>query len=129
MSGTAARRAVEPLTRQEAVDFMNSLPYLVCTSSHVLLPRTAKAIAVTRANYKVKTFKKPPTRFSGAQAKFLLDPKSPIVRIEYEVFLGQRSYKFEEQPFWIVREISKGEYLKVLPNGATGFYYYIITTD
>lgn len=115
MSNTAAARAkYSPLTREEAVTFLNGLPFLVAFSNRILLPE------MIAKNCKMKKDK------IGDRGY-----RNPVVVIAYEVYIGRRSYTFDAQPFRVLRQITIEEYLKVLPDGAVGYkyYYYEIHTD
>jgi hypothetical protein len=108
MSAAAVARAKAlPLDRQSAVNFVNSLPYLVASSPHKLLQEMCGN----------KTKRHQPL------------PQSAIYTIEFPVTIGSRTYTFEAQPFRVIRQITKAEYLAVLPNGQPDRFYYEIHTD
>ncbi len=96
-----------PLTRQEALNVIAFMPFLVASSDQKLLESMVKL----RGN-----------RFT----------RGPLVTIEFEVFIGSRGYKFEAQPFRILREITRVEFKTVAPWAAIGgpkTYYYEIHSD
>lgn len=96
------------LTRHEAIQFLNSLPYLVASSDTKLLKSMIKGVRHETNN--------------SASADGVYD-------LEFPVTIGKRVYTFELQPFRIIREITEKEYLAVLPGGAKARFYYQIHTD
>ena len=132
MAATAAARAKKlGLSREDALRIINSLPFLVATSNHALLPRSVTAIESQRARrFPGRVYAEPANlKRTHLNAKHALDAAHPIVLVAYEVWSGRQSYVFPEQPFRVMREITREEYLRVFPRGAAGNYYYEINTD
>lgn len=113
------RRRVKELTRQEAIDFLNTLPYLVASSGLKLLPEMMAPGAF---------------RFVTPRMKDLISNRGkPVIEmLAFPVTINNRTYTFDAQPFRVIREITKEEYLNVLPRGYVSgnrMYYYEIHTD
>lgn len=111
-----ARAKANPLTRSEATEILNSMPYLVATSSSKLLPEM----------FNEKTIK----YFKSKNQQWRFERK-PIIEVEFTVFNGARSYTFEKQPFQVLCQITREEFLRVLPSAAAGrhLFFYRVGTD
>ena len=113
MAASAAARAVAPLTYYEAMRIINAMPFLVCTCTHKLLNSQFR----------------PDARGRMRQSR---NPLPEIYPVAFEVWNGPRSYIFPEQPFRVVRVITKAEFKRAAPWACTGrgfSYYYHIATD
>ena len=106
----AAARALASMSREEAIEILNRMPYLVCMSSYKLL-----------------------------QSQIRGDPRrstrrSEVYWVEFMVSDSRRSYTFERQPFHILCAISKEEFKRAAPwasvtGGKSPQYFYRISTD
>ena len=120
MAATGTARAKVAMTRAEAIELLNRMPYLVCTCSQRLL---RDQVAGRPHNIQVRMEK-------GI-------PEQAVYETSFTVFgEGNRSYTFERQPFRIIREISRDEFLACAPWASTSHggrndrtFYYEIHTD
>lgn len=109
-----ARTKPEPLTREEAIEILNSMPFLVATSDAKLLPEM----------FTVKT-RKHLARYG--QLHRMVVPK--VISMSFTVACGRRSYTFVPQPFVVIREISKAEFKRIAPWACVGRWCYQVSTD
>jgi hypothetical protein len=111
----ARERSVPALSREEALEILNSMPYLVATSNTKLLPE----------QFTVRTLK-----YLTAHNQLHRIQKPPIIPVAFTVVgADKRSYTFESQPFMVMREITREEFRRVAPWACTGRFHYIISTD
>lgn len=109
-TGAARARTKEDrrLTYWEAIQILNSMPYLVCACGQKLL------------NSQVKR------RHHEKTVRILPE----IYEVEFEVSNGDRTYKFPKQPFRVLAVITRAEFKRVAPWAACGDkYFYRIATD
>jgi hypothetical protein len=104
----AAARALAPLTREEAIEILNRMPYLVATSSYKLLNSMILSSKATE--------------------------RPDVFWSEYEVWNGKRRYVFEKQPFRVLREITREEFKAAapeaqVPSSTVRCYFYEIHSD
>ena len=103
----APARALVPLTREEAIEILNRMPYLVCMSGYKLL----NSMVVSH-----RAAERPDVFWS-----------------EYEIWSGKRRYVFERQPFRVLREITREEFKAAAPEAQVPastvrcFFYHIHT--
>ena len=108
MSAAAARARSPEMTREEAIEILNRMPFLACMSGYKLLN---SMVATPRAA-----------------------ERPDIFWSEYEVWSGKRRYVFERQPFRVLREITREEFKAAVPEAqvpaaGTRMFYYEVATD
>lgn len=100
-----------PLTLEEAIEVLNSLPFLACMCSQKLLNNMLDP------------------RSKGRRCV----PERPAVyEVEFEVSKNGRKFTFPKQPFRVMREITREEYRAAVPFaaiGGPGSFYYELHTD
>ena len=104
----APARALVPLTREEAIEILNRMPYLVCMSGYKLL----NSMVVSH-----RAAERPDVFWS-----------------EYEIWSGKRRYVFERQPFRVLREITREEFIAAVPEAhvpaaSARMFYYEVHSD
>lgn len=102
------------MSRDEAVEIINRMPYLVCSSHAKLL--TSMFSEETRDHY----------RRHGQSKR---TEKPAIIVTTFTVYEGKRQYTFEAQPFRVLRLISRQEFRRVAPWAAVGRFHYEVATD
>jgi hypothetical protein len=110
MSAAAATALSPQMSREKAIEILNRMPYLVCTSNQKLLqsmvgsPRNRKRSAIYA--------------------------RQEVYLVEFQVSDGRRTYTFESQPFYILCQITKAEFKAAAPWAAvTARYFYRVSTD
>ena len=102
------------LTREQAIEILNRMPYLVCSADAKLLPEMFTPAA---------------RKHLARHGQLKRTEKPAVVVTAFTVVDGKRSYTFDPQPFRVLRFITREEFRRAAPWAALGRYHYEIHGD